>query len=199
MLRYYAKDIESYTGIDIKPENATYRNRRVTDNKPVEKNYYPFRVYFVNGNVAEMSSKLSKQYFSFIVYTSSIEHMHPDLGLKSLYEARTVAKDGARLFLTCPNTPEDQNGYDTQYAAHIYEWKRSEIESGLKGSGWKLEDVYGIYMKADALKRCLDKRPNLKKMYERQRTYISSEWLIPGYAALFPEDASELAYVATTM
>lgn len=196
MLRYYAKEIESYTGIDIQPSNATFRTKRVNDNKPISGDYYPFRVSYVEGNVAEMTTKFKKAFFSFIVYTSSIEHMHPDLGLKSLYEAREVAQHGAILYLSCPNTPEDQDGYDTQYAAHVYEWKRSEIEAGLKESGWDLADVYGIYMKSEALHKCLDKRPNLRQMYERQRTYIPNDWLVPSYAALFPEESSELAYIA---
>lgn len=195
LLRYHAKEIESYTGIDIEPSNATFRTRRVNSDKPLPENYYPFRTFFVAGNVADMS-KLARDFFSFVVYTSSIEHMHPDYGLKSLHEARAVSRKGATLYLSCPNTPEDQDGYDTQYSAHVYEWKRSEIEAGLKESGWDLQDVYGIYMKAEQLQRVLDKRPNLKAMYERQRTYIPSEWLTPAYAALFPEDASELAFVA---
>jgi len=197
LLRYERPEIESYTGIDIQASNAIWRKRRVTDSKPITKGYYPFRTFFVQGNVSNMSELLPNQYFDYIVYTSSIEHMHPDDGLKSLYEAHKVAKPGARMFLSCPNTPEDQNGYDTHYAAHVYEWKRSELERGLTESGWKIEDVYGVYMSPDTLKKRLNGLPKLKAMYERQRQYIPGDWLMPAYAAIFPDDASELALIAT--
>jgi len=197
MLRYQRKDIESYTGVDIEPRNVTYRTRRVTDRKLIPKDYYPFRVFFVSSNVAEMSSKLPNQYFDFIVYTSSIEHMHPEDGRQSLHEARAVAKLSARMYLSCPNTPEGQDGYDTHYSAHVYEWKRSELEAGLTEAGWAIEDTYGLYMSAEALKKRLNGMPKLKALYERQRKFIPGEWLIPAYAAIFPEDASEIAFVAT--
>jgi len=201
MLRYERKGIESYTGVDIQASNASYRKSRVTDNKPITKGYYPFKVYFVNHNVASMSEILPKDYFTFIVYTSSIEHMQPSDGRQSLFEARSVAQKGCRLFLSCPNTPEDQDGYEAQYAAHVYEWKASEIITTLKDSGWKLEDMYGLLIDGNVLKSKL-KNPEHKRLQEaylRQLQFIPREWLIPMYAALFPEDAKELAFVATAI
>jgi ubiquinone/menaquinone biosynthesis C-methylase UbiE len=199
MLRYERAAIESYTGVDIKESNAVFRKVRVTDSKPITKGYYPFKVYFVHENVATMSSKLPNNYFTFIVYTSSIEHMQPSDGLQSLFEARKVAKKGATLFLSCPNTPEDQDGYDAQYAAHVYEWKRSEVEKGLKEAGWHLDDVYGLLIDSEKLKSRLTEVPQLHQSYQRQSKYIPREWLNPMYASLFPEDAKELAFIATAI
>lgn len=196
MLRYQKKTISSYTGIDIQKSNAVFRTRRVTDNKRAVLGYYPFPVHFVEGDVSKMSSLLPSQFFNFIVYTSSIEHMHYDVGLQSLYEARTVAADGATLFLTCPNTPEDQDGYDTQYAAHVYEWKKSEILDGLQRTGWKLLDCYGLLMNITDIEKLLP--PEMRAVFNEQRKYIPSEWLAPVWATMFPDDAKELAYVATT-
>lgn len=192
LLRYYRKEIESYTGVDIKQENAIYRTKRVTDNKPLERDYYPFTVYFAEVNVAEMTKVLPVDYYNFIVYTSSIEHMHPDLGRQSLSEARKVATYGATLFLTCPNTPEDQNGYDTQYAAHVYEWKQSEIKQALIETGWRLVDVYGLLIDNSVLNERLANDAH----FQRQSEYIPREWLNPLYAMLFPDAAKELAYIA---
>jgi ubiquinone/menaquinone biosynthesis C-methylase UbiE len=196
MLRYERKTIESYTGIDIAPTNAIFKTKRVNDGKSIEKGYYPFRVYFVEGNVAVMNEKLPNNYFTFIVYTSSIEHMQKADGLASLYAARKVAQKGARMFLSCPNTPEDQNGYDTQYAAHIYEWKRSEIIPALKDAGWKLVDQYGLLIAGDTLKTRLAAQPNLQAAFQRQAEFIPRDWLYPIWAPLFPDDAKEIAFIA---
>jgi len=197
MLRYYKTMISSYTGIDIKKSNAVFRTKRVTDGKPAHAGYYPFPVHFVEGSVGEMASLLPNNFFEFIVYTSSIEHMHHDVGLQSLVEARTVAKKGATMFLSCPNTPEEQDGYDTQYAAHVYEWKKSEVVAGLEETGWKLEDCYGLLMNVTDIAKNLP--PEMRAVFNEQRKYIPSEWLAPIWATMFPDDAKELAYIATAI
>lgn len=197
MIRYYKKTISTYTGVDIKVANAEFRTKRVTDGKKVGLGYYPFAVHFVESDVAKMSKTLPHKFFDFIVYTSSIEHMHYDVGMQSLYEARKVATDEATLFLTCPNTPEDQDGYDTQYAAHVYEWKKSEVLDGLKQTGWKLKDCYGLLMNVTDIERAV-KGKALENTFRRMRECIPAEWLGPIWATLFPDDAKELAYIATT-
>jgi len=151
LLRYLSADIAGYTGVDIRPENAVWQKQRVTDNKPVEKGYYPFKTRFVESNVADMATKLAPIKFDVIVYTSALEHMHKDMGQASLVECRKVAKPGTMLVLTCPNTPETQDGYDTQYAAHVYEWKRSELLEGLTAAGWKIITEYGLLVDRDTL------------------------------------------------
>jgi hypothetical protein len=123
--------------------------------------------------------------------------MTPDRGKQSLVEARKVARKGATLFLSCPVTPEGQDGYNTQYSAHVYEWKRSEIEQGLKDTDWQLEEAYGLLVnKCDLLPRLTSE---LRRAFERQAEYIPWEWLMPIWASQFPEVAKEVAYTAKAL
>ena len=58
LLRYYAKDIASYTGVDISKANIKEAMRGATAKNLEPKDlasYYPFRVGWKLGNVAEMS------------------------------------------------------------------------------------------------------------------------------------------------
>lgn len=194
LLRYLSKDIGSYTGVDIEPRNATFLRQRVTDGKPIEKGYYPFPVSFVESNAAEMANKLPRLY-DVIVYTSSIEHMHKDMGQASLYECRKISKPGTILILTCPNTPEDQDGFDTQYRAHVYEWKRSELLTGLKTAGFTLVTEYGLLLDMKTLKR-EGERLGILKLIERLEQFVPNEWLLPVFAPYFPKTAKEIGFVA---
>jgi ubiquinone/menaquinone biosynthesis C-methylase UbiE len=194
LLRYISPEIESYTGVDIDKSNAEFRTKRVNNGKPLVPGYYPFSVYFCESDVAEMSNKLPADRYDLIIYTSSLEHMHPDVGLKSLKEAFTVAAPGAQLILTCPNTPEDQDGYDTQYAYHVYEWKKSEVLAALKDIGWRLETTFGILSNITTIREHIP--AHLRDVFEFQSQYVPSEWLVPIYAMLIePEHAKELAYI----
>lgn len=196
LLRYHRKNIGSYTGVDIAPENAVFLKQRVTDNKPIEnpKDYYPFPVKFVESNVATMSDKLLPQKYDVIIYTSAIEHMHKDMGQASLHECRRVSKPGTILLLTCPNTPENQDGYDTQYAAHVYEWKRSELIAGLKAAGFQVVTEYGLMIDKTNLKNEAE-RLGIAKVVERLDKLIPSEWLLPVLAPLFPLQSKEIGFV----
>ena len=121
LLRYYAKDIASYTGVDISKANIKEAMRGATAKNLEPKDlasYYPFRVGWKLGNVAEMSKVIPAGFADFVIYTSAIEHMHPTDGAKSLAECYKVMKPGAKMFLSCPNTPG--NGYQTQYLSLIH-------------------------------------------------------------------------------
>ena len=194
MLRYERKELGSYTGVDIEPRNAKFKAQRVTDGKEIPGDYYPFEVNFVESNVSEMASHLHRK-FDFIVYTSSIEHMHKDAGRQSLFECRKVSYPGTRLVITCPNTPENQDGYDTQYKAHVYEWKRSELLFELESAGFKVLDEYGILIDKKTLYEQGEKigiMPTIKVIEK----HIPSEWLLPVFAPLFPEQSKEIAIIA---
>jgi len=197
MLRYERKEIAGYTGVDIEPKNAIWQIRRVTDNKPIESDYYPFPTRFVNSNVGEMADKLKDKY-DIIVYTSAIEHMQKETGQNSLYECRKVSKTGTRLILTCPNTPENKDGYETQYAAHIYEWKRSELLEGLRLAGFELITEWGILIDKETLYEEGEKL-GLSKMIDRLEKFIPSEWLLPVFAPLFPRQSKEIAFIAKAL
>jgi len=198
LLRYQRKDLGSYTGVDIAPKNAKFLEKRVTDGKPIKDDYYPFPVRFIESNVAQMAVSLLPQRFDLLVYTSSIEHMHRDLGMASLRECRAVSKDGAMLYLTCPNTPEGQDGYDTQYAAHVYEWKRSELVTGLTEAGFEIKAEYGLLHNAKVLREELEK-VGLDTLYERCSTFIPSKWLGPMLSPLFPKSAKEIGFICQTI
>lgn len=194
LLRYLSSDIASYTGIDIEPKNAIFRQQRVTDGKPIEEDYYPFPVTFVEGNVAEADQHLPPSSFDVIIYTSSIEHMHPDMGRASLHAARALAKPAAILLLTCPNTPPDQDGYDTQYRAHVYEWKRAELLEGLKQSRWQVITEYGLLHDRKTLQAEMEK-VGMGHFLERVSQFVPSEWLIPVFSPMFPKSAKEIGFV----
>lgn len=195
MLRYQRKEIASYTGVDLATNNATFLRHRVTDGKPIESDYYPFPVHFLESNVAEMAGKLSPQLFDLIVYTSSIEHMQKETGQRSLDQAYSVSRPGTQLIITCPNTPEDQDGYDTQYAAHVYEWKRSELIQGLTRAGFEIVREWGILIDRATLKAGAE-RLGITPIIDTLQALIPSEWLLPVMAPLFPEQCKEIAILA---
>lgn len=194
MLRYERKDIASYTGVDIEPKNAIWQKQRVTDGKPIEPDYYPFPVDFVESNVGVMSDKLLPRKFDFIVYTSSIEHMQKETGQASLFECHKVARPGAIMVLTCPNTPDDKDGYDTQYLAHIYEWKRDELIEGLALAGFEIITEWGLLIDKETLHE-QGERLGILPLIERVEKFIPSEWLLPVFAPFFPKQSKEIAFL----
>jgi SAM-dependent methyltransferase len=194
LLRYHAPKLGSYTGLDIEPRNATWRTRRVTDGKPIGPGYYPWPTTFVKGNVAYADTLLDEQY-DLIVYTASIEHMHPDDGERSLHALRALAAPGALLVLTAPNTPEDQDGYATSKRAHVYEWKLSELRAALAGAGWSVADLWGVDMGVQALGKLM--HGELGALLERLRKFVPPEWLGPVLAAPYPEHSSEVGLLCT--
>lgn len=215
LLRYHAKDIRSYTGLDIAPSNATWLMKRVTDGKPLVElqgarerasstdegaraAYYPWPTYFVEGNVARADELVREQRdasergFDFIVYTASIEHMHPDDGRASLRALRNLAREGAELVLTCPNTPEDQDGYDTKYRAHVYEWKLSELREALTDAGWHVADVWSVDASISTVQEWADTLPTgFGADVRRIRKYVPQEWIGPALAPLVPPELSD--------
>jgi SAM-dependent methyltransferase len=207
LLRYHAKEIGSYTGIDIKASNATWRHQRVTTGEPLgdggTADYYPWPTYFVEGDVAEADTLVGEQakvdgqpvMFDFIVYTAAIEHMHPEAGQASLHALRRLAAPGAELVLTCPNTPEDQDGYDTRYRAHVYEWKLSELRAGLAAAGWRVLDVWGLDIGLRVLQERMD-ADGAGHLLKRLREHVPPEWLGPALAPLYPDVANEVGLLA---
>lgn len=219
LLRYHAKEVASYTGIDIEPANAIWRTKRVTDGKPLgaglpgqpagqpdAAGYYPWPTYFVEGNVAEADRLVGEQAkangqpvtFDFIVYTASIEHMHPDAGAASLGALRRLAGHGAELVLTCPNTPEGQDGYDTRYRAHVYEWKLSELRDALAAAGWHVHDTWTVDIGIRDVQAWAD-TAGLGGHVRRIREYVPQEWIGPALAPLVPPElAAEVGLRCST-
>lgn len=206
LLRFHAKELGSYTGIDIKRSNATWLKRRVTTGEPYPDGrdaYYPWPTFFVEGNVAHAERHLVEQVDEYqpmrydrIIYTAAIEHMHRDDGQASLHECRKLAADGALMLLTCPNTPEDQDGYDTRYRAHVYEWKLSELRAGLADAGWDVERVWGVDAGMRTITEAWRAQGLPTGLLESLRQGVPSDWLAAALAPMAGEQASEVAILA---
>ena len=98
------------------------------------------------------------------------------------------------MILTCPITPENGDEFDTQYAAHVYEWKRSELVTELRKNNFEIIAEYGLLLGKKQLKILMHEK-NLGVIYDRLEQTIPSEWLIPVLSPLFPNDSKEIAMV----
>jgi len=148
LLRWFRPKIKKYIGVDIEPKNfdAATKLKGVTriDKLRLAPNWvgvgdptYPFDIHYVHSNVANMSEPLKVMELTpvdYVIYTASIEHMQREAGVESLRQCYKVMRKGAKMFLSSPNTSSKQDPYDTQYAAHLYEWPRSELLEGVRGS-----------------------------------------------------------------
>ena len=68
------------------------------------------------------------------------------LDINQLKECYKIMRDNSIMFLSCPNNPG--NGYDIQYAAHIYEWGYDEIKEALDEIGFETIQEVGLVMGA---------------------------------------------------
>jgi 2-polyprenyl-3-methyl-5-hydroxy-6-metoxy-1,4-benzoquinol methylase len=197
LLRYHAKEVAHYVGVDIKPENAIFRDRRVTDGKPIpDEGYYPFPVDYLETDAAEMAGPLTERGWDFdlIVYTSAIEHMNRPVGLATLGQCREVVTPHGALVLTTPRTPDDKDGYDTQYRAHVYEWTRPELLQGLADTRWGVTAEWGIYASLSDIKAAAEPL-GLRPLVDRLAEFVPVEWLLPVLAPMFPKVAKEIAFL----
>lgn len=197
LLRYYAKDIGSYTGVDISRKNIQEAMRgAVKKNLTKEElaKYYPFNVCWKLCNVAEMSRAIPAEYADFVIYTSAIEHMHKDDGYASLKECRKIMKKGGKMFLSCPNTPG--NGYNTQYRAHIYEWGYDELKQALHELGFKITQEVGLVMGAREMDAFYAEQPQeVKALYNKMREYIPTTWLTAIMSVPYPQASKEILFI----
>ena len=196
LLRYYAKDIASYTGVDICEANIREAMRGASKkiSQSELQTYYPFRVEWKLGNVANMSSFIGKDFADFVIYTSALEHMHPDTGSQSLRECYKIMKSGALMFLSCPNTPG--NGYKTQYRAHIYEWGYEELKAELHKIGFKIEHEVGLVMGAkemDDFFACQSQE--MQNFYAIMRSYVPKTWLTAIMSVPYPQASKEILFI----
>lgn len=197
LLRYHARDIASYTGVDISKANIKEAmrgaSRKIT---PEElRTYYPFKVAWKLCNVAEMTKVVPESSTDFVIYTSAVEHMHKDVGLQSLKECYKIMKPGAVMFLSCPNTPG--NGYNTQYAAHVYEWGYDELRDTLKEIGFSIDNEVGLVMGAKEMRAFYEKLPagELRTFYEIMKKYVPTDWLTAIMSIPFPKASKEILFV----
>lgn len=196
LLRYYAKDINSYTGVDISLTNIKEAMRGASKklNPGEYKTYYPFKVEWKNGNVAEMSKAIPENFADFVIYTSAIEHMHPEDGKQSLVECMKIMKKGARMFLSCPNT--SGNGYNTQYRAHVYEWGYNELKTTLKKIGFNIVQEVGLVMGAKEMNQFYEQQsPEIKQFFNTMKAYVPTTWLTAIMAIPYPKASREILFI----
>lgn len=184
LLNYHAKDIVEYVGVDICEGNVK--------NGYIGARTYPFKVRWVWSNVADMDKKLTDNYFDFVIYTSAIEHMQKEAGVKSLENCWKVMKPGAKMFISCPNTEDKKDPYDTQYAAHLYEWDLVELRSELEKNKFRILNTWGLVTKVKEYEGWLTKHPEKVKEYELLREYLPREFLLPYLTILNVEAGVEV-------
>lgn len=195
-MRYYAKDVKKYIGVDIESKNPRI-TKDIRNNKPVDpQTFWPFDVEIIISNVAEMAPKI-KDPIHLVVYTSAIEHMHKEHGANSLRECSKVMVKGAKLFLSCPNTPEWRDGFNVQYKAHVYEWKISELQTELKKNGFQILNMYGLTGSISHIKNAVKKMPKpLQKHYQMIIDYMPKEFLTSFLFLPLPHLSKEVLIIA---
>lgn len=198
LLRYYSKNIESYTGVDICEANIREAKRGAAGKIKEEdlEDYYPFKTEWILSNVAEMSKHIKEGSADVVIYTSALEHMHKDTGTQSLKECYKIMNSNSIMFLSCPNTPG--NGYNTQYAAHVYEWGYQELKETLDELGFEIINEIGLVMKVKKMKEFFasDKVSiEMKNFYNKLASYMPSAWLSSIVSIPYPEVSDEILFV----
>ncbi len=211
LLRWNRPKIASYTGVDIHPQNwlEATRTSATTDirTKRMAPNnvgngppYYPFNINFLESNVASMAKPLRDLHwapFDYVIYTSAIEHMQREDGALSLAECYSVMKRGAKLFLSSPNTTEKRDPYDTQYAAHLYEWNTDELVQELLGVGFRIDAKFGLVAKVKGYRgKLVQYYPQLVPMFDNFAEYMPSAWLYSMFPVITPDIADEVVIIA---
>lgn len=206
LLRYNKPKISHYIGVDIEPKNwhPAFNNAAMTkiknerfalNSKGSGEPFYPFAVDFVESNVAAMSVALLERGFKsvdYIVYTASIEHMQREAGIQSLIECFSMLKPGGKMFISTPNTEGDP--YDTQYAAHLYEWNLAELTTVLNDVGFEITHTFGLLAKVRTYKDRLEEYyPQHVEIFNQLEQYLPREWLYSFIPILTPSIADEVA------
>ena len=151
---------------------------------------------WILSNVAEMSNHIEKGFADVVIYTSALEHMHKDTGTQSLKECHKIMNPNSVMFLSCPNTPG--NGYETQYAAHVYEWGYDELKEMLDELGFEIINEIGLVMKVKKMKEFFasdEVSPEMKEFYHKMESYVPSAWLSSIVSIPYPKQSDEILFV----
>lgn len=201
LIRYYKKNIKSYTGIDIHRANIDEQKRRSGIKKINNINaYYPFSINHILCSCEDMDKQLKHNSYDIIIYTSAIEHMQKETGYKSLENCFNLLKKEGILILSCPNTLNKKDPYDTQYAAHLYEWDLKELTSALIQIGFNVYATFGLVGKVRDFEKYIesikDKNPVEYSLYYKFKDYLPTPWLMSFFPILYPEAAAEVMIFA---
>ena len=194
LIRYYARDIKEYVGVDISENNIAEQKRR-SGAKLIDDmdSYYPFQIAHILCSCEDMDTHLNHGSMDVIIYTSAIEHMQRDVGFRSLENCFNLLKPSGTMVLSCPNTIEKKDPYDTQYAAHLYEWDLDELTKAVTEIGFHIKKIYGVVAKVRDFEAFMIKQPIAEQNYYTQlKEYLPSQWLMAFAPLLYPEAASEV-------
>lgn len=196
LLRYYAKNIKNYIGVDISETNIKEAKKGASNKELKEedlKTYYPFDVDWILTSCSEMAEHIEHESADLIIYTSAIEHMHKDIGYQSLKECHKIMNDNSIMFLSCPNTPG--NGYDTQYAAHIYEWGYDELKEALNEIGFEIIQEVGLVMGAKEMNEFYaTQSTEIQEFYKKLKAYIPTQFLTAIMGVPYPKASKEILF-----
>lgn len=196
LLRYYAKNIKNYIGVDISETNIKEAKKGASHKGLKEedlKDYYPFDVDWILTCCSKMAEHIEHESADLVIYTSAIEHMHKDIGYQSLKECHKIMNDNAIMFLSCPNTPG--NGYDTQYAAHIYEWGYDELKEALDEIGFEIIQEVGLVMGAKEMNEFYaTQSPEIQEFYKKLKAYIPTQFLTAIMGVPYPKASKEILF-----
>ncbi|RMI46714.1 class I SAM-dependent methyltransferase [Streptomyces triticirhizae] len=139
LLHRYAPKISRYVGLDISPDNLAEARTRLAG---LRREYgSPFPVDFVECDVAGPWPQLPQ--FDVALYTSALEHLPYQLGVRSLAAAGAALAPNGVLYLSTPQAfglpPRP-----LRYRVHVYEWSREEVVSAVETAGLVVDDVMGL-------------------------------------------------------
>ncbi|MFD8782546.1 class I SAM-dependent methyltransferase [Kitasatospora sp. NPDC059599] len=139
LLHRYAPNIARYVGLDISPDNLDEARTRL---ETLRRHYgTAFPIDFLQCDVSESWPELPP--FDVAIYTSALEHLPYELGVKSLAATGAALAGGGVLYLSTPQAfgPPPR---PLQYRVHVYEWSREEVERAVADAGLVVEDVMGL-------------------------------------------------------
>lgn len=173
-----------YTGIDISRRNLN----------EAKKYQGKIKAKWIKGNVLQLNKYFDKK-ADVIVYTSSIEHMHPDDGIKSLEQCKKALKSDGLLILSTPNTYH--GGYKTRYRAHIYEWNYDEIKKTAEDMGFVIMGEYGLLGDDKLFRKKIADRygKGILKYLSDVKKYLPSVFFNSFFAVPFAKEADEILFV----
>jgi ubiquinone/menaquinone biosynthesis C-methylase UbiE len=192
LLKEFAPEIREYTGVDISEANLSEAEALVSRlGRPLS-----FRCSFIHGDVTQLSTLVTDP-ADIVVYTSALEHLPRDAGIRSLSEVAKVLSRTGTLYLSTPRTSLGEPT-GLQHKVHIYEWDRLELEAVLEDAGLRVVDCIGLLPPRDSeLEATVESRFGSAggAWFREMRRSVPHAFLAPVVASCFPDVASELLYV----
>ena len=130
------KKINEYVGLDVSQKNLAEAQKFI-DGLNCE---LDFDCRFILKDITKFDESLQDT-FNIVIYTSSIEHMGKEDGIKSLQNVFEYLKEDGVLFLSTPNTPSEMSN---QYRCHVHEWYYTDLIDVIIKQGMEITDCIGL-------------------------------------------------------